>query len=526
MPSIITNRLKEVNIKNFIDIIEKENLYISFGGISVWTNENVPPSPIDTYNLYKTIVNDQIYMKKVVSGNVSRVARIYRWTPNTRYQQYSTDHIERLCEPKLYSRATATAVLSGSSVLQINIINGGGGYESVPNVSISGGGGSGATAQAVVVDGTVVSIIVTASGTGYTSVPTVTVDPPRADISSTSFVVQPYYVVTDDMNVYICISNNNLALSTVKPTSVNTNEPDTGGTTLADGYKWKYIYTIPENDAEKFMTSNWFPVKNYSEDDSSSNWQVQYNSTENNRIHGFDIPYALNASALMIKVRISGDEGGKAIATNDYRKISLIHNPLAIKSVYKCNSATSNTIVLNSSHDISDINAIWYPTVGKKIIIIEGPGRGQIRSISSFNPVTRTVTVSENWTYPVTSNSKYAILLSSLVANVCTVLTLASISGTFIQDEIATQSSSSASGRIVAFDSLTNKLYLTNVNGEFKTLAQGGSSIQQGAATATVSAITPPDAEPYFTNVLFTENRRKIIRNLDQIEDVKIVIQF
>ncbi|MCX8008240.1 MAG: hypothetical protein N3A54_00895 [Patescibacteria group bacterium] len=527
MPSIITNKLKEVNIKNFIDNIEKENLYISFGGSIAWTNENVPPSPVDNYNLHKNILFDQLYMKKVVGGNVSRVARIYRWTPNTRYQQYSqTVHIERLCEPKLYSRATATAVLSGSSVLQINVINGGSGYETAPNVSISGGGGSGATAQAIVVDGVVVSIVVTAGGSGYTSAPTITIDPPRGDISSTSFVVQPYYVITDEMNVYVCISNNNFALSTIKPTSTNTNEPDTGGTALADGYVWKYVYTVPENEAEKFMTTNWFPVKNCSEDDSSNNWLIQYNSTENNRIHGFDIPYAFNATALMIKVRISGDEGGKIISSNDYRKISLIHNPVAVKSVFKCDSAGANTLVLNSLHDISDTNALWYPTVGKKIIILEGPGRGQIRTITAFNPSTRTVTVNENWTYSLTSDTKYGILLSSLVANLCTVLTLTSVSGSFTPDETATQSSSSANGKIVAFDSVTNKLYLTNVTGEFKTSAQGGSPIQQGSATATISAVTLPEAQAYFNNVLFTENRRKIIRNLDQIEDIKIVIQF
>ncbi|MCX8008113.1 MAG: hypothetical protein N3A54_00240 [Patescibacteria group bacterium] len=526
MPSIITNKLKEFNIKNFIEKIEKENIYVSFGNPISWLNENVPPSPVDSYNLYRDFFKDQLYMKKVVGGNVSRIARLYRWIPNTRYQQYSPNtHIETLCEPKLYSTATATAVISGGSVVQINLVNNGSGYESTPTVTLSGGGGTGATAQAIVVDGSVVSVVVTNGGTGYTTAPTVTISPPRSDISSSSFVVQPYYVVTDDLNVYVCISNNNLALSTVKPTNTNTNVPDTGPAALADGYVWKFIYSIPESDAEKFMTTNWFPVKNYAENDMSSNWEIQYNSTENNRIHGSDLPYALNASALMLKVRVSGDEGQKIITTNDYRKISLIENPVAVNSVYKCAGGSINTLILNAQHDISNTNAVWYPTPGKKIIILEGPGRGQIRTISSFNSTTKTVTVSENWTYQITTDSKYGIILSSLVSNLCTILVLTSVNGSFIQDETVTQGTT-ASGKIVWFDSTNNRLYLTNVVGTFLTAAQGGAQIVQGSATASVSSIIPPDAENYPVNVLFVENRRKITRNLDQIEDVKIVIQF
>lgn len=523
MPSIITNKLKELNISNIINTVENENVFVSFGKIDSWTNENSPEIPIDNYNLGLNFFTDQIYMKRVVSGNISRVAKYYRWIPNTRYQQYSsTENIETLCEPKLYAPATAEAVVQSGSIAQINVTYEGSGYDSAPSVTISGGGGTGATATAIISEGAVVSIVVTSGGSGFTSTPTVTIAAPKPSISSSAFTVNPYYVVTDDLNVYICTNNNNLALSTVKPTSTNTNEDDSGGTTLADGYKWKYVYTITQNDAEKFMTSNWIPVKNLSEDDSTNNWLIQYNSTENNRIHGSDIPYALNASALMVKVRVSGDEGGKIITTNDYRKISLILNPVATKSIYKAAGGGTNTITLNASHDVSDTNALWYPTVGKKIKILEGPGRGQIREIVSYNAGTKTVTVDENWTYSVTTDSTYGILLSTQVSNLCTILTLTSVSGTFIEDEVATQSGSGASGKIAWFDSTNNKLYLANVSGTFTT----GQPVSQGAATGTVSAITNPDADPYPVDVLFTENRKKIIRYLDQIEDVKIIIQF
>lgn len=520
MPSIITNKFKEANIQNFINSIIDDNIFVSFGASESWINENVPPTPIDNFNLLKTFFYDQLYMKKVNVGNISNIARLYRWLPNTRYQKYSpTEQIENLCEPKVYSTATATAIISNGSVTQIQVNNSGSGYETAPSIVITGGGGSGATATAIVVDGMVVSIVVTSGGSGYTSAPTVTISPPRPDISNTTFTVNPYYVVTDDLNVYVCIDNNNLGLSTIKPTFTNTNQSD-DGTTLADGYTWKYIYKIPQTDAEKFMTPNWFPVKIYQENDGSDNWNIQYNSLINNRIHGRDPVYSLNANALMIKVRVSGNEGNQIIASNDYRKISLIKNPVAVNSIYTAAGYSSNTITLNSSHDISDTNALWYPTIGKKIIILEGPGRGQIRTITNHN--SGVVTVDKNWDYPLSTSSKYGILLSTQVSNLCTVLSLTSVSGTFIEDETANQSSSGANGKIVYFDSANNKLYLSKVNGTFTT----GSQIQQGAATATVSAIKPPDAANYYCDVLFTENRKKILRYSDQIEDIKIVIQF
>jgi hypothetical protein len=77
---------------------------------------------------------------------------------------------------KRTARATATVV--GNAVTAITVADVGTGYTSVPTVTISGGGGSGATAVAVLSGTTVASVTVTAGGTGYTSTPTVTIAAP------------------------------------------------------------------------------------------------------------------------------------------------------------------------------------------------------------------------------------------------------------------------------------------------------------------------------------------------------------
>lgn len=68
----------------------------------------------------------------------------------------------------------ATATVANGAVTKITVQEGSIGYNSVPTVVISGGGGTGATAVAVLNElGSITSITITAPGTGYTSAPTI-----------------------------------------------------------------------------------------------------------------------------------------------------------------------------------------------------------------------------------------------------------------------------------------------------------------------------------------------------------------
>jgi hypothetical protein len=65
------------------------------------------------------------------------------------------------------------AVVGGVTGIAVNVA--GTGYTSVPTVTITGGGGTGAAATAVISSGAVASFTVTSQGSGYTSAPTVTI---------------------------------------------------------------------------------------------------------------------------------------------------------------------------------------------------------------------------------------------------------------------------------------------------------------------------------------------------------------
>ena len=72
------------------------------------------------------------------------------------------------------SGATSTVTVNGS-VSEITVNNGGSGYTSSPLVSIAGGGGSGAAATAIITKGVVSRVLINDGGTGYTSQPTITI---------------------------------------------------------------------------------------------------------------------------------------------------------------------------------------------------------------------------------------------------------------------------------------------------------------------------------------------------------------
>lgn len=79
--------------------------------------------------------------------------------------------------PFLYVRVNNKIPFNG-----IVITNYGSGYEDIPDVTITGGGGTGATARATIsADGTISSIVIVEAGSGYDDQATVTIDAPTGE---------------------------------------------------------------------------------------------------------------------------------------------------------------------------------------------------------------------------------------------------------------------------------------------------------------------------------------------------------
>ena len=91
-------------------------------------------------------------------------------------------------------------------------------------------------------------------------------------------VGKKYYVMTSDYHVYKCLDNNNVN-SSVQPTGVKTQ----GTIHTADGYIWKYLFTIPE-PYRYYINDDLIPVIKLlargTSTESKNQWAVQTNAQD------------------------------------------------------------------------------------------------------------------------------------------------------------------------------------------------------------------------------------------------------
>ena len=182
-----------------------------------------------------------------------------------------------------------------------------------------------------------------------------------------------FYALTDDFNVYKCIDNNRGANSTVKPSTTSTSIE-----TTADGYRWKYLYTITDGERLKFLTIDFMPVKTLTANDGTAQWNVQQNakSSGNGAIH---------------HVRIIANGAGYLHTTNTFQTVT-------------------NTSFLKLKPSASGVDGTY---VGSGLFISEGAAAGQLRKIITYFGSNNTVVV--NSAFSITPNTSSRYVISPLV---------------------------------------------------------------------------------------------------------------
>ena len=232
------------------DIATGSSSYYYFLGKTLkWNTDDIAPYPIDSYSYERLVRSEIITMKEIKSSDVSFVVRRIDWTSGEIYDMYDDEY--------------------STEILGLNLINGGSGYTSIPQITVTGGGGTGAQFTAIIdiESGKVIGTDLVSRGSGYTSTPTVTITGGggtgaaatavlnTAPSGSTKLEDCNFYVVTDDYNVYKCLDNNNNSPSIVKPTGTQVDPIK-----LTDNYVWKYMYNVPIGLRNKFLTGDQIPV--------------------------------------------------------------------------------------------------------------------------------------------------------------------------------------------------------------------------------------------------------------------------
>lgn len=79
-----------------------------------------------------------------------------------------------------------------------------------------------------------------------------------------------FYVLTDELNVYKCLYNNKDIASSIKPTGTSPY-----AFTTADGYIWKFLYSIPLSLRNKFLQPKYMPIVTSLNDQFYSNGAIR-----------------------------------------------------------------------------------------------------------------------------------------------------------------------------------------------------------------------------------------------------------
>lgn len=335
-----------------------------------------------------------------------------------------------------------------------------------------------------------------------------------------------FYVITDDLSVYKCLSNNFRAKSTIKPTSTSI-----GSFQTSDGYIWKYMYTVSANDAFTLMTPTWIPCYTKTENDGSAQWLVQEaavdGSIERIQLTDFGANYDPSTPPSVV---ITGDGTGAQ----------------ALAQVHAFNGTLTDIIITEKGSGYTNVTVTISGTTGvgakAKGIISPKGGHGSNAKLelgAIYAMVYVEIAGDEGGVLPVDVKYRVSgIIENPLLANKNGVILVVSDPSLFkVSDGTITGATSNASGTIYSIDYDSNYIYVENVTGG--TFSQGeivsskpynSSDVHQVISSSNLPALdtvlAPTDIKPRSGEVLYYATREPVLRNSSQREQLRYIISF
>lgn len=331
-----------------------------------------------------------------------------------------------------------------------------------------------------------------------------------------------FYVLNKDFDVYKCISNNGNSLSTVQPTGKNANI-----FTTADGYRWKYLYSIPTVEQLKFLTRNWMPVSI----DTAVSELAKDGSIDHILLFGGGTEYTIDA-----QVVVEGD-GANALITPKNR-VGVIYDFNYVNTGEKYRYA--NAYITDSIGRYANVRAVISPPGGHGYDPITelnahyvmlsarteyNEGFGDIPPDIQF----RRIGIVKN---PKTQDGKLA---NSLTLSGTYSVRVNNVTGTFVPNEYVVGLESNANVLSITTDvntpsvgnTLVRYLQADGLTANFKDFTIG--ELVQGKTSGAIGRareVILPEVAHDTGDIIYLENRTPIKRSLDQAEFLHLVIEF
>jgi hypothetical protein len=366
-----------------------------------------------------------------------------------------------------------------------------------------------------------------------------------ANSGATNLNDATYYVLSAARNVYKCLDNNSNAQSTVEPTGTSTTILAT-----ADGYKWKFMYTLSASQQANFLSTDFMAVATDATVSSA----------------------AVDGAINMIKIKTPGSGGSDGTyADIDIRgdglsgKCTVTVSGGAVTAVSVTTPGTAYTFATVSNAQIvakgagglagAELDVMMEPKGGHGFnaveelggffvmmnVSLEGTESSNSGDVTTANDFRRVMLIRD----PLDNASAAA---TSVTMRATKGVNLTGISGSFVVDEKITQASTGAVGKVVEWDSGNSILYYIQtrhndegVDSNGNQTAFSGTNVITGAGGATgtpttssstinnavfVSGYSASEIQHDSGDVLYIENRAPIIRAADQTENIKLIIEF
>ena len=510
--ALLTDQFRIFTAKRFIKSLEgadatqsdlqagsnRDRLYVFIGRPQEWDNENAPPTPVDSFQEFSDTFSDMISLKRVLANDTIQVVRRIDWTP----PEQTTGGLGYVYDMYRHDYSSTKTASSGATKL----------YD--------------------------------------------------AD----------FYVVNSQYQVYKCIysgtspSDPNGKPSTVEPTGTSTSI-----ITTSDGYRWKYLYTIPVGQVLKFFSNDYMPVladvavTGDAVGGEIDTVVIQASGTGYNNGTYENVPIKGDGVGGRVSLVVDGGKVVSATVTSGgsgytFGKI-IIDEVNGIGAGTGTGAAIDVIIPPELGHGSDPTKELGGYRVMINTKFTYDEGSGDFPTDNDYRRIGLVINPNQYGTTELTS----AITLSATRA----VIFSPTFTGTFSTDEIITQSRTvggqqvTARGRVISWNTTTKvlKYYQNRIDGVFPEITgnltefEGGNPVT-GATSGTsadpdinfpvVSGISTrvinnteydlgmsftngyakPEIDPNSGEIIYIDNRGAISRAGDQIEDIKIVIEF
>lgn len=430
----------------------------------------------------------------------------------------------------------------------------------------------------------------------------------RREDNTFALFANTFYARNSRDQVFKCLYNNGQANSTVEPTiDIDGQLPENPFILTSDGYKWKYMYTIPPGFKQKFFTTDWMPVAN---DGAVTSSAIDGRIDIINVLWGGSGHISGGNSNTSAILSITNTDGSSAnllakVANGVVTSVTILnggnnytYGTVTVTDTNKLGNTTlTGTINVSGTTLTGNLSNTTYflgNVYTNDIITINGESRNVVTVVNNTSLTVNTaftysvtdgigliqrsaaqfdisfapygghgsdpqselgardlmlcveLSSTENDTLPLTDAineyhfNQVSIISDPLIANGAytanssnyraSTRLLVSDPGitNFQNDETvyigSTIGTATMVANVVYWDTTNNYLYINNITGPV-VASQIIKSVDSGVVTP-ILGVSNSEIKQYSGDVLYIENRKNVVRNQDQIEQIKLVLTF